>query len=307
MTKLDPRALRDAFGSFMTGVTVVTACAPDGTAIGFTANSFTSVSLDPPMLLVCPGKFLSTFEAFSCCQHFAVNILAEDQQDISNTFARRGEDRFASVAHTRNHRGVPLIEGALASFSCISRQCLPAGDHAILLGEVEEFQHGDGRGLGYFRGQYFSLGLERSALDPGAKVVTCGVILEIGGRVLLEKTDKGFRPPQVNLKDHSLLRQSLIDGMARQGISVKLGPAYSVFDDAGNRRHCAYFLATGSVNAAPENLHGIALQELAGLDYASPAIAQMMTRYMHEQRTGDFSLYLGSTDHGDVHKFALGD
>jgi len=80
MDKIDPILLRDAFGKFMTGVTVVTAVRGDGKYVGFTANSFTSVSLDPPMLLVCPGKFLSSYETFSKCIHFSVNILSEGQE-----------------------------------------------------------------------------------------------------------------------------------------------------------------------------------------------------------------------------------
>ena len=94
MTPPDPRALRDAFGSFMTGVTVVTALGPDGNPVGFTANSFSSVSLDPPLLLVCPGKFLSSFEVFANCTHFAVNILAEGQEAGANTCASVKCDRF---------------------------------------------------------------------------------------------------------------------------------------------------------------------------------------------------------------------
>lgn len=80
MTQFDPRDLRSAFGRFMTGVTVVTARAPDGTSVGFTANSFTSVSMDPPLLLVCPGKFLSSYQTFAECTDFAISILAEGQE-----------------------------------------------------------------------------------------------------------------------------------------------------------------------------------------------------------------------------------
>ncbi|MEP0940380.1 MAG: flavin reductase family protein, partial [Rhizobiaceae bacterium] len=87
MSAPDPRVLRDAFGAYMTGVTVVTARRADGVAVGFTANSFTSVSLDPPLLLVCPGKFLSSYETFASCTHFAVSVLAEGQKDIATVFA----------------------------------------------------------------------------------------------------------------------------------------------------------------------------------------------------------------------------
>ena len=134
MTKIDPRALRDAFGVFPTGVTVVTTIAPDGTPCGFTANSFTSVSLDPPMLLVCPGRFLSTFSVFERCAVFAVSVLAEGQEDISNTFARYKGDRFAVTDWTPNAQGAPLISGAAARFSCRTEQTIAAGGPCDLAG-----------------------------------------------------------------------------------------------------------------------------------------------------------------------------
>lgn len=157
MSLHDPRALRSAFGSYMTGVTVVSARTRDGVPVGFTANSFTSVSLDPPLLLVCPGKSLSSYDAFASCRHFAVNILAAQQKEVANIFAGDQGDRFAKVPHALNEQGVPLIQGALAQFSCATEQCVEAGDHLILIGRVEAFTHVEGDGLGYASGRYFNL------------------------------------------------------------------------------------------------------------------------------------------------------
>ena len=157
MSLHDPRAMRSAFGSFMTGVTVVTARTDIGTPVGFTANSFTSVSLDPPLLLVCPGNSLSSYEIFARCEHFAVNVLAKCQRDVADVLAGDTSDRFAKVAHIKNTRGVPLITGALAQFSCIAEQRVEAGDHLILIGRVEAFAHSGGEGLGFAQGAYFSL------------------------------------------------------------------------------------------------------------------------------------------------------
>ncbi|MCC5960125.1 MAG: flavin reductase family protein [Rhodobacteraceae bacterium] len=158
MTRIDPHALRHAFGSFMTGVTVVTTRAPDGTPVGFTANSFSSVSLDPPLLLVCPGKFLSCHDAFHAAGYFAVSVLAEGQEDVSNIFASHSGDRFARVAYDTDLHEVPLIRGAVARFSCTTWQTIPAGDHSILLGRIIALEHTGGAGLGYGGGRYFSLG-----------------------------------------------------------------------------------------------------------------------------------------------------
>jgi len=153
----DPRALRNAFGSFMTGVTVVTARTDTDTPVGFTANSFTSVSLDPPLLLVCPSKALSNYGAFASCSYFAVNVLEARQKDISDIFASDHEDRFAKVAHETNALDLPLITDALAQFSCATEQRVEAGDHLVLIGRVKAFAHSDGTGLGYVDGRYFNL------------------------------------------------------------------------------------------------------------------------------------------------------
>lgn len=160
---INPQELRSAFGSFMTGVTVVTARRADGAMVGFTANSFSSVSIDPPLLLVCPGKFLSSYDTFAHCTHFAVNILSAGQQDVADTFASFKGCRFSKVPHHFDLHGVALIDGAAAQFSCTRHQVLPMGDHCILIGQVDAFAHSGAAGLGYCAGRYFEIGLEGSA------------------------------------------------------------------------------------------------------------------------------------------------
>ncbi len=173
MTDFTAKDLRRAFGSFLTGVTVVTARAPDGSPVGFTANSFSSVSLEPPLLLVCPGKALSSFETFRTADHFGVSILAAGQEDVSDIFASSAADRFAKVAHDDDLHGVPLIRGAAARFSCATHQVIPAGDHIILLGEVRHVDHANTAGLGYAGGRYFSLGPDSRTRET----VTHGAVL----------------------------------------------------------------------------------------------------------------------------------
>ncbi len=154
---LDSSKLRQAFSTFMTGVTVVTALDRQGKPVGFTANSFTSVSLEPPLLLVCPGKNMHLFEIFNQCEHFAVNILSEHQQDVANTFANKASDRFAQVKWYTGKQGCPLLEGVVATFSCHVYQRVDAGDHIILIGQIDEFQQLGSHGLGYSNNGYFNL------------------------------------------------------------------------------------------------------------------------------------------------------
>ena len=301
MSKMDPRALRSAFGSFMSGVTVVTALDSDGQPVGFTANSFSSVSMDPPLLLVCPGKFLSSYEVFANCTHFAINVLAEGQEEISNTFASFKGDRCAQVHHLPNLHGVPLIRGAIAQFSCSTHQSIEAGDHSILIGHVEAYTHEAIPGLGYVGGQYFSLGLERAALESSWGTVICGAIIQEAGHVFLESTPNGHRPPQITCTDRGRLRHSLRQDLSTRGIPVQLGQAYSAFDDQQSSLHHAYFLASGTAVSQLGPLQAVPICDLATLTYTTPAIAQMMTRFALETRTGNFALYLGDALHGDVH------
>ncbi|OYV26938.1 MAG: flavin reductase [Acidocella sp. 20-63-7] len=151
----DARTLRDALGCFATGVTVVTALSPEGTPVGLTANSFTSVSLDPPLLLVCLANAIHSLHAFETAAGFAVNVLHIGQQPVSTRFASKGEDRFAATAWERWSTGAPIISGALASFECERHAMYDGGDHQILVGRVIRVRYEPRRDpLLYFRGKY---------------------------------------------------------------------------------------------------------------------------------------------------------
>jgi len=151
----DPRTLRDAMGCFATGITIVTALDADGTPVGLTANSFTSVSLDPPLLLVCIANTAGTAPALREAAHFGVNVLQIGQQPTSNRFAARGEDRFANQPWAPGQTGVPLLGSSLVSFECQRESLHEAGDHFILVGRVVRAQFEPHRDpLLYFRGKY---------------------------------------------------------------------------------------------------------------------------------------------------------
>ncbi len=153
-TDFDPRALREAFGAFATGVTVVTGIDADGQRVGLTANSFTSVSLDPPLLLVCPARTASALPALQASWRFAVNVLSLDQQCVAERFTQRGVDRFADDGWSLWH-GVPVLAGTCASFVCDVHAVLDGGDHAILVGRVKALRTApDNEPLLYVRGRY---------------------------------------------------------------------------------------------------------------------------------------------------------
>ena len=152
LSTFDNRELRTAFGSFMTGVTIVTTLDEEGQPRGFTANSFTSVSLEPPLLLICVGKSAASMAVFRQARGFAVNILSEAQKEISVLFASKRADKFEAARWRKGPFGNPLIEGSAAWFDCARYQVIDAGDHIILMGHIEAFSYSDANPLGYARG-----------------------------------------------------------------------------------------------------------------------------------------------------------
>jgi flavin reductase (DIM6/NTAB) family NADH-FMN oxidoreductase RutF len=150
----DARELRNCLGQFATGVTVITCAGDDGLACGITANSFSSVSLEPPLVLWNIAKTSISLEAYLAASHFAINVLAVDQQDISAHFAKSDHTLFDGVEHEISDQGVPLLPGTLACFECRTFKIHDCGDHHIIIGEVEHFRRDDKEPLLFFNGHY---------------------------------------------------------------------------------------------------------------------------------------------------------
>jgi flavin reductase (DIM6/NTAB) family NADH-FMN oxidoreductase RutF len=161
ITALDVAELRQTLGSFATGVAVATTLDAKGTPKGFTANSFTSVSLDPPLVLVCVDKAASCYPAFANTTHFAINILCEAQQHVSRAFASKSPDKFTGMSWVAGMTGSPIFPDSTAWLDCELHNRVEAGDHLIVIGRVLSFGHSPGkRPLGYHRGSYIAFGLE---------------------------------------------------------------------------------------------------------------------------------------------------
>lgn len=148
---------RASLAMFATGVTIVTTRTPDGTLIGLTANSFNSVSLNPPLVLWSLSQAASSMAAFSAGSHYAINILAADQKALAERFASRCDDRWKGVAFTEGACGAPLLAGAAATFECFNRSRYEEGDHVIFVGEVERCHHREGASpLLYHGGKFYT-------------------------------------------------------------------------------------------------------------------------------------------------------
>ncbi|MBT2299511.1 flavin reductase family protein [Variovorax paradoxus] len=146
---------REALGMFATGVTIVTARAADGSLVGLTANSFNSVSLDPPLVLWSLARGAASMAALSTGSHYAINILAASQKDLAERFATKDVDRWADVAFSEGVGGAPVLVGAAASFECFNRSRYDEGDHVIFVGEVERCTHNPGASPLLFHGGRF--------------------------------------------------------------------------------------------------------------------------------------------------------
>jgi flavin reductase (DIM6/NTAB) family NADH-FMN oxidoreductase RutF len=150
----DRRNFRHALGQFATGVTIITARAKDGRAIGLTVNSFTSVSLDPPLVLWCLSRQATEFSALNAASHFAVNVLSARQHHLSRQFATTLANKFTGVESEEALDASPLLKGATAHFICRVAGRFDAGDHVIILGEVEEYRWNEGEPLVFHSGRY---------------------------------------------------------------------------------------------------------------------------------------------------------
>ncbi|AVZ22856.1 TPA: flavin reductase [Pseudomonas aeruginosa] len=300
---IDPMALRRAFGTFVTGVTVVTTNDEQGRPRGMTANSFTSVSLDPALLLVCIGKGASSYPVFQETSNFAVNLLHDGQTDISNLFASKAIDKFGSVGYDAVHTGAPVLTDCLTWFDCKVHNCIDAGDHIILIGRILAFGTSPVAPLGFCRGRYAQV---KDPLPPGwlsANDMIVGYLIEAEGSVLLAQDGKGgWVLPSASRR----LREDRLP--LAGGNELALVPhdtfLYSVFDIADNDPgYLIYRAKLGqalSVCALPEQFRFFPLDQLPYGDIASREVRAMLRRYAHETERGSFGIYMDSQDGGRV-------
>ena len=296
LSSFNSRELRSAFGSFMTGVTIITTVGADGQPRGFTANSFTSVSLEPPLLMVCIGKAAASVDIFRKAHGFAVNILAEDQKDMSVLFASKRPDKFQAASWRAGPFGNPLIEGSAAWFDCARHQVIDAGDHIILMGHIEGFSYSDGNPLGYARGGYITLGLEQAAVNAASSSssTVVGAILEHDGKLILLPDGKPgmLSLPEVGRSGANGSASQLHASLAREGIEAHLGFLFAVFENPDTHQQCIYYRGEAL-------LHARGRPVLAGFDdipwdkLPDDITRTMLRRYAEERKLGRFKVYSG--------------
>lgn len=302
--KLDLRELRNAFGTFMTGVTVVTTREDSGIPRGFTANSFTSVSLDPPMLSICIGKSADSIDVFNKAGGFAINVLSEHQIETSGLFASKRPDKFEITPWQDGPLGHPVLEGVCAWFDCEVSQQIDAGDHIVLIGKVQGFDYNDQNGLGYVRGGYVTFGLEQAAVTAAGNTgsVVVGAVVECNGKLLLiRNADTGrLQPVSSGLNKHHGSIAQLKVLLEELNIGATIQSLFAVFESEEIRRQFIYYRATADHEDVSGNFY--LPHEIPWDEVESEAIKTMLKRYLSESRAQRYGVYFGSERTGTVQR-----
>ena len=298
------RALRDAFGTFMTGVTVVTARDDHGHPLGFTANSFASVSLDPALLLVQIARTSVNYAAFTSGRGFAVNILSEGQKHISNTFARPVADRFAGIGWQPGPHGAPILPDVAAWFDCALHQVVEAGDHAILIGRVEAFHATQAPGLGYYRGTYFTPVATQGAVPTGPDIIVSAILERTGQVLLIDDGFGGLTLPTARVgRDGTAATLAAL--IAQCGLAAAPGPLYSVYEDVARaQQHIAFRCPAAA--GTPAKGAFVDLSPASFTDVTDQALRTMLDRLAEETRMGNYGIYFGNQSAGQVAQVATG-
>ncbi|WP_170546815.1 flavin reductase family protein [Ruegeria arenilitoris] len=295
--------LRNAFGTFMTGVTVVTTKEEDGTPRGFTANSFSSVSLDPPLLLICIANTAFSADVFRNASGFAVNILAEGQIETSNLFASKSPEKFEKASWTQGPAGNPVIDDVLSWFDCTVHDVFDAGDHFILVGKVEGFATNDGGPLGYARGGYVTMDLERKvAQRPNDNRIAVSTIVECDGKVFLTpgKEAGTLKLPRRVLEKGEATLPALEGILHAHGLNANVGFLYSVFDDeSGKPQEVVYRTTTNDAVCSNGQFFDLESLDMSVLE--TDTLKRILDRFRVEHQNQIFGLYVGPAAGGNVH------
>jgi flavin reductase (DIM6/NTAB) family NADH-FMN oxidoreductase RutF len=305
----DVLALRRALGMFLTGVTIVTTVDATGASRGITANSFTSVSLDPPMVLFCVDRSAASCDAFTRSRGFAVHILGHEQQELASRFASRSAAKFDGLRCREGAAGAPLLPECAAWLDCETEQRIEVGDHIVIVGRVRDFGVEAQRPLAYLQGRFVPLAPEQGlAADAEAHGLTVGWIADTAdGRIVLERSagsDPRWSVPLRRLGSAPLDDDSLARLAAEHlGAPVELHFLYSLYDlgEPGNVVMLYRVRLT-----APDLLEPTADRRLLSIDdlpwddVSGEPMRGILRRYVRERAGGRFGLYAGSSERGRI-------
>ena len=303
------RAIRDALGTFLTGVTVVTTVDEAGQPRGITANSFTSVSLDPPLVLVCVDRAASSYQAFTSARGYAVNILGQDHREVAAVFATKRPDKFATVETFTSGLGNPVISSSIAWLDCRTTDVHTIGDHAVLVGHVHGHGGEGGQPLGFHQGRFvsFSPAAPETPL-PGEPLAghahVSWVIEDPLGRVALLPTPTGelllphARLPLADLDDEGLRKAA--ERCVGSPVTVDL--LYSFYTDRREGRLTLTYRGRvpGVVGSAGSSCRFQPLTAALWEHIADDVELSVLRRYQVERDHQRFGIYSGTDERGNV-------
>ena len=301
--QLDIREFRQALGTFMTGVTVVTTINERGDPIGFTANSFTSVSLDPPLVLACLAKKSGNCESFAKGKSYAINILAENQENVSGVFASPIADRFAQVEWHKEITGSPIIDNVAAWLDCDMHEVVDAGDHLIFIGNVKAFGHSDQSPLGYLRGNYvrFSLGQEAAmAMENPEQKTSFGAFIENKRKIFLLDGEQGLHLPHAPRLGNDKDESSLLGTLEKLGLHTDTHYLFAVFENKTTNVLSIYYRV---LIEDVDNLTDGAFYPFSEIPFENVSdelTTMMLERYIRERERDTFGIYIGDETKGAV-------
>ena len=302
-SSIDTRDLRNALGVFATGVTVVTTRDQQGLPRGFTANSFTSVSLEPPLVLVCIAKTIGAAPVFSNAHRFAINILAADQQPVSTAFGSTAGRKFEEVNYHFGESGSPIIDGVAAWLECATHDVVEQGDHLILIGRVLDYTYTTASPLGYCRGAYVTFGLAQDALNAAqnAEPVRVGAIIEHDGMIYLEPDGKGREVLPTAKRLGTFDEPDTLAGrLNAAGVEMALSFIYAVFDDSEQGVQFIFYRAEAQRPGAKVEDRFFAFDAIPWSRLPDDAIRTMLRRYVTERQENTFGVYMGDHRSGTV-------
>lgn len=308
---VDPRDLRRALGRFVTGVTVLTIIDGSDRVRGLTANSFTSVSLDPPLILVCIDQRTASHAVFETAERFVVNILADDQTELANRFASSRADKFDEVAVIPGRDGPPVLQGCTAWLACDAESRLTAGDHLVVIARVREFETSVAQPLAFCQGAYVSLLPDRvESLGEGDGQVVVAWLVESAGRIVLagDTNDSGgLDLPMSPWRGHRLDDRGLSDLFAdRFAVGGEVQSLFSVYDDHERGVLTLVYRAQARDQVhAGAALRDFAPDELPWSQIERRHVRETLRRYLDERVVNRFGIYAGSLDQGQVSKIQV--
>ena len=296
---------RNALGAFPTGVTIVTTLDKENRPIGFTANSFTSVSLNPQLISICIDKASFNLESFSNGESFAVNVLSESQDQISTTFARPVTDRFEQIDWESRVTGSPIIKGSAAWFDCAKDNFIDSGDHFILIGRVLAFDSTTKTPLVYLRGNYVNLNLEQKmllAMENETTRVTVGAIIECRGKIFLMEgqSNNAIQFPTASRLGAFDDEMSLLGKLKKMNILASEHYLFSVFESSDNKTSLIYYRAQIDKEVLSDKGQFYDFNKIPFEHLEDEASRIMLRRYITERGLNAFGIFVGKEGDGKV-------